>query len=191
MHVEAQTVTAPTSARQLKVRVCTPFDIVRYCRRYEALLGFEAPLGYLARHRARGLFDNGKLVGGYVLNQEAPFRYLSLMPEEARGEFDLPLEDLVEIGCVWMEPRLSLEPRLALYSAIARELGAMGKTHILGGSVGETAMRQQTLALPNPVFRGPARFGDLTLPLWLYSGSLENLYAAFEARGYPLRSTVA
>lgn len=98
---------------------------------------------YLKQGHPMMFIRNGKIIGGYVLNAQAPYRYLSIFDEKQKEillkSHLLKEEELIEITCIWMNPKITSFEWISyylfmffhtLYLAIK-----LNKKRIIGGSV--------------------------------------------------------
>jgi hypothetical protein len=106
-----------------------------------------------------GYFDDDAIVGGYILNSTAPYRYWEWLPEAARPSHALTrivAQPATEITAIWMDKnRIDRFGRIALYSRLALDVIRHGRTYILGGSLYTKVAGIQKEVLPRIVFSGP------------------------------------
>lgn len=83
-------------------------DLVAFAQQYERVGGFPLSADSLQHSRVMGFYQGDELVGGYVVNESAPFRALQNMSEsDARRIQDLTGErGICEVTCVWMQPAI-------------------------------------------------------------------------------------
>ncbi|MFN3851692.1 MAG: hypothetical protein ACK4NY_19805 [Spirosomataceae bacterium] len=110
---------------------------------YQKKSGTVLPLNYLQQSYSMLFVKGEKVLGGYVLNGNAPYRYLSFFNEEQKelllNTHMLREEELLEITCNWIAPRLSFNEWIYYYGFmfihtlwVAIKLN---KRKIIGGSV--------------------------------------------------------
>jgi hypothetical protein len=152
-----------------------------FIRCYSARAGVTVDLSYLRSARVRAFFDaSGELAAGYVLNCEAPFRYLSALPgTDADILGTSRVDDFCEFTCIWIDRQVHQLDRIALYSWCFVDFLRAGKWYALGGSThpGVVAMQQQ--ALPHVVYDGPACIDGEQIHAWVYYGSLRTGFKGF------------
>lgn len=156
-----------------RVTTATVDDLNYYVTRYPQLSQHATTLAALSQHgqHVRVLKHRGKVVGGYVVRSEAPFRYLQIVPPGRTLERELDLNDTVETTHVWLEKSVPTWARVLFYGVMGRDAFGTGKRWFLGGSSEERLMRQQMVALPNLLYYGPGLDGDEVRPdAWLYYG---------------------
>lgn len=152
-------------------------DLVLFARRYDTLSGMPVDLAYLRRARVRGFFDSGgRMVGGYAINDTAPFRYLSALPispEELLGE---RLSRVRECCCIWMDPELPQKHRILVYIRTVGDLSQGGDRLIIGGSRHPGVVAVQRKGLPHMLFEGQAVADGESFQAWVYYGTRRTMW---------------
>ena len=98
----------------IRVRILSePGDIGCCVARFEEFVGVPMPEVYIARGSLYGCFDsNDTMVGGFLLVTEPPYRGVVFLPDRVRETHWLfrtvSGDRMVEVNCVWLEPRLRL-----------------------------------------------------------------------------------
>ncbi|MEM7271192.1 MAG: hypothetical protein AAF401_18290 [Pseudomonadota bacterium] len=135
--------------------------------RYNAKFAERTPnplaLEFLEQVRVIGFEQNGELIGGYIVNDRAPYRYSAKIPESHR---DTPhtrtyLSDgaAVELACMWLDHG-AMTPlrRTRIYlSAMADAMRSKPKW-ILAGSVTIGVAHIHKMGFKHMIYAGPTTF---------------------------------
>lgn len=162
-----------------------PEALGHFAARYAQLAGVPVDLSYLSRARVRAFYDSsGHMIGGYVINDHAPFRYLSALPVAPHVLLGDKLADTRECCCIWMEPGLSQWLRIGIYLRVLVDLSSGGKRYFLGGSLHPGVVRVQRYGLPHMLYEGPAGNDEHRFHAWVYYGTRSTMWrGAFRRLG--------
>lgn len=127
---------------------------------YQQKSNVSLSLEYLKQGHPMLFVRKGKIIGGYVLNTQAPYRYLSIFDEQQKEillkSHLLKEEELIEITCIWMNQRITSFAWVyyylfmflhTLYLAIS-----LNKKRIIGGSVLPKIQLVQRQILTKPIY---------------------------------------
>ena len=156
----------------------TDIELAVFARRYAAAAGLGVDLDYLRRARVRAFFDGaGRMLGGYVINDHPPFRYvqdLGMDAAELLGAERVPL--FRESTCIWMDRRLGELGRMRVYLRCVRDLGRGDRRYILGGSIRPGVAAVQRRGLPHLVFDGAVELHGQRTNAWVYYGTAVTMW---------------
>lgn len=155
--------------------------LVRFAHHYGRAAGVPVDLPYLQRTRVIGFFDaSGALVGGYVINDRPPFRYLAavdISAEDLLGADRLP--HFRECTCIWMDRRLRLVDRMRVYLKCVRDMSRGDRKYVLGGSCHAAVAAVQRQGMPHVLYEGEVTVGGATVQASIYYGTRVTLWAGF------------
>lgn len=155
-------------------------DLTSFARHYGARADVAVELPYLRRARVRAFFDGGAMVGGYVLNHNAPFRYLAALPGTDAELLGADRGDqFCEIICIWIDRGVGQVDRMWLYSHCFVDFLWSRKRYALGGSSHPGVVAVQRQALPHLVYEGPAEADGKRFHATVYYGSLSTGIVGF------------
>ena len=108
--------------------------------------GFPLDKAYARRCRAFAFMNTaGKLLGGFLINEAAPFRSLNDMPEEERNRIlaMLDLDQTFEAMCFWFarEVRGTFK-MMRIWAELLVFLKRFPRQHLLGCTVSKSLLRQ-------------------------------------------------
>jgi hypothetical protein len=118
--------------------VGTASELKAFAAGYEAVSGYRVAQDYLARAHVFVIICKGRMAGGFVLNDEPPFRTQARLPEtdQRRLKWAFPPGDTVEMTCVWLEPRLrGTLAATALWANFVWRAGRLGPNVVFGTEV--------------------------------------------------------
>jgi hypothetical protein len=128
-------------------------------------VGGGIPMEYLRASQVVGVFDaRDRMVAGYIVGRNKPYRLLEFVPETERAMVVPPhgdfWEDCCEITCTWKLPQVSgtfmsaiLWPRVLLTVLFS------GKKHLLGHNQREALDRMYTKMGPQTLYVGISTYG--------------------------------
>ncbi|MCH9681727.1 MAG: hypothetical protein K0V04_09865 [Deltaproteobacteria bacterium] len=144
----------------------TPEQLHRFKQRYEAAIvsaskgktTTSVPMEYLDKARVFGLHDASRqLVGGFVINFEAPLLVLGTVPPSARDAWlrVSPLRDQCELVAIWKAPHLpQAAAAFVLWPRIIRECATAGRKYILGLGYQNRMNAVYRVARPTQLYSG-------------------------------------
>ena len=111
-----------------------------------------------------GFEEDGKLVGGFLLNEKAPYRYVNMIPDSHNDTPHVRLflsEGMaVELICMWLDhARMTPLKRTRIYISAVIMAISRRRRWVLAGSVSE-----QVAALHKNGFRKMVYFGPTAFP---------------------------
>lgn len=129
----------------------------------------EIPMEYLRASTVTGVFENEgtiheKMVAGYVVGNQLPFRLFNFVPPEARPNLVPPWggtwDDCAEITCAWKTADVSpIFMSAILWPRVDMEVLASGKKVLLGHNQNAALDKFYTKAGPQTVYKGLSSFG--------------------------------
>lgn len=126
------------------VNVSNNDDLLKiYQLNYEKKSGVLLPVSYLKNAHTMLLIQDEKVLGGYVLNTKAPYRYLSIFTDEQKQlllkTHLIQEHELLEVTCSWLMTRVSLSVWIQYYVVMFVHTIVLAirlnKRKIIGGSV--------------------------------------------------------
>lgn len=152
-------------------------DVSRFAGAFARLC--RNPVGtdyFIGADRVRAFFKARRMVGGYVVNAQAPLRYHAMIPEPQRASDSLEpffaAGEACEIACFWLiRARLTSQERNYVYLRSAVDALAMGTRWIIGGSVSAKLARTQKRVLPRVLYTGPWDFHGSPTDAEIYCAS--------------------
>ena len=115
-------------------------DLERFSDSFGARTSNPLDPAYLAETRVRGFWQDGDLVGGYIVNAAAPWRYMDMVPEarhtDPRVRKYLFGGKSAEIACMWLDRRrVTPRMRYLIYMTNVRDQLRTGRKYIVAGSL--------------------------------------------------------
>ena len=104
---------------------------------------------------------DGRMVGGYVVRTQPPFRYVEAFPQ-SHAEL-LGAERVLrfcEATGIWLGRDLGPLARVAVYLSLGVRLSRSGRRYVLGGAAHPRVLAMYQLALPDVLHEGEAQAGD-------------------------------
>ena len=154
----------------------------RFSENYNCLSdSFKLSPQLLTNKLKRIFYQEGKLVGGYVINSTPAYQYLKALPQENKESFVKRYggESHVEITGIWYERQFfSIEQHIEFYRRMALDCYDSGKQFVLGGSHIPRVRDVHMIFLPHLVHEGKREFGGVTKDFWIYFGDAEGVKAA-------------
>jgi hypothetical protein len=94
--------------------------LLTYKENYERKSGTTLSMNYLQQSHTMVFMKEDKMLGGYILNGNAPYRYLSIFDKKQKELLLktnlLKEEELLEITCNWMTSKISIGEWLYYYT---------------------------------------------------------------------------
>lgn len=111
-------------------------NYAEYIDAVEATIGVRLPRAYLAQGRSIGLTQHERLLGGFTVITEAPFRSLLQMPERPRGIIEASLLRLgrrvVEANGLFLRPQVRTPSTIVCFwRGLVDELRRVDATYVL------------------------------------------------------------
>ncbi|MEM0990119.1 MAG: hypothetical protein AAGK00_14675 [Pseudomonadota bacterium] len=121
------------------------------------------PKTYLDQCQVYGFAIGGELVGGYLVNMHAPFRYTDMLPPAYRDtphtRHFLAEGRTVELGCMWLDQRrINNLRRTRIYLSAVVDAMRIGRGWIVAGSVSEKIARIHKIGFRQMIYAGPTTF---------------------------------
>ena len=154
--------------------------------------------GFLQQADAYGFVSKGEMVGGFLVNERQPYRYVAMIPEKGRGapsvRAHLSEGAALELACMWIDHGAVTEfQRARIYYSAIRVAAFSGRRFIIAGSVSENVASIHKLGFKRMVYRGPTTFdgaphGEIyaarpvELLLWTPVATVWNLATRFRRR---------
>lgn len=137
--------------------------------RFLSEVGAKLPSAYIERARIVGCMQGGKIVGGYMLIMDAPFRGLLLIPDKVKQEHpllaDLDQQSIIEINGFWIQEDLRK-------TAVSTQIWARLRADILRSKA------SKVLAFYNAKAIGLDRFySQLIGPNYVFEGAPQQVNA--------------
>lgn len=163
---------APRRPQRLRFRrTRLEAELQLFSERYAATSGYRVSLAYLSRVDVFVIMLGSQVVGGFVVNQSAPFRTLGVIDDVARA----PVEALVdadhtaEVACVWLEPRVRGRVVSAqLWIGLMWQLGRQPRRYVLWTTQVDVLRRFYELAGPRVLYEGPITIDGRRDHGWVY-----------------------
>jgi len=135
-----------------------------FIRKTEEFLKISYPIEYLERSLVRGLFNDGELVGGYVICLEGPFRVIESLPEidsMAMAERITNAEmSLCEFTGLWLDKRVKSNfANFLFWTQIYLDIIKSKKTHMVYAYGVEKVKLGQLYSIINPevIYKGETK----------------------------------
>jgi hypothetical protein len=155
-------------------------ELVGFADGYESASGYRIDRAYLAHARVFVAVRAQRVVGGFALNVQPPFRTMMRLPEPERRRLApaFPADDTVELTCVW----LAREARghvasAALWGSLVWHAGRERRTHVVFGTEVDRLRRLYERTGPRLLYEGEVRVDEQVRHGWVY---------AISARRWPL-----
>lgn len=146
---------------------------------YAAASGYEVPLEYLSSQQVFGCVRDDRLVGGFVLGTQTPFRTLNRIPEPARSEVaaQLDLDDTLELACLWLAPELRKgRHSVRFWLLFARAVTAQPRRAVVMGTEAAGLRRLYEGGGPTLLYDGPVTVDGKSTCGWIYTGPTRSFW---------------
>jgi hypothetical protein len=154
--------------------------LLQFANTFTGRGGAEIPLEYLRRSKVRAFFVGDQMVGGYVCNTSAPFRYLDWIPEVERSSIPELLNpgDLCELTCLWVarNHQKSKSTSLIIFTSACIDGILAWRKYTIGGSLLKIVRAMQIQAFPNEIYHGPTPAGR---ECWVYYATWPELFTHY------------
>lgn len=149
----------------------TQSEFEEFGEAYERASQHSAPRAYIARSHVRGFFDDsGRLVGGYVLNNTAPFRYLDTTPDECSLPPDVQA-NLQELTLLWKAREVGAFGTIRIYTAVVLDMFRRRGRHVIFGTTAKALLPIFEHAASRVLYHGPTLFAANSSPAWIFIGT--------------------
>lgn len=148
-------------------------------------LALELPAEYLATSRVLGVLDRAsRVVGGFVLRFEPPFRCLRAVPDDVRAASPLLRSvaeaDLCELTCIWRARELSTTRfALTVWPRIIAACVRSGRRYILGLGFENRMNDTYQVCSPHTIYRGPSAAPETPTAVHVFAFSRPRIVANF------------
>lgn len=153
--------------------------LARYASHYSEISGHATTVEDLDQpgQAVRVLELDGRIVGGFVVRWQAPFRYLAMKPAEEELLAEIDLEDTIETTRNWMSRGLPKSARALFYATMVLEGLMSGKRYGLGGTASPRIRDMHMRYLPEMLYVGPLLNpdGHVNPHGWLYGGRISQM----------------
>jgi hypothetical protein len=147
-------------------------ELDTFARGYDSVSGYRLDPAYLARARVFVALCGGRVVGGYILNVDPPFRTMVRLPEDAQRRLahEFPADDTVELAGVWLSP----EARGRVWSAILWgsliwRASRQNRTHVVFGTEVDRLRRLYERTGPRLLYDGQVQVDGRVRQGWVYA----------------------
>jgi len=131
----------------------------------ENYLSIRFPLDYLRNGQVTAFYSKeGRMIGGYALISQPPFRVLTSLPDEVLAASPhlkrVPMASLFEITAFWLAPECQQKrASFHLWFRMYRDAIALGKSHfIYSYSLAKPSLgRLYSICRPTVLFRGETK----------------------------------
>jgi len=146
-----------------KVRLNTDEGRAAFARKFAERTPNPLPDSLLRQAEVIGFQDGDNLVGGFLLNEQTPYRYVRMMPNTHRGTPHVSrfLDDTmaVELICMWLDhARMTPLKRTRIYLSAVFMAVARRRRWVLAGSVSEQVASLHKRGFRHMVYCGPTAF---------------------------------
>lgn len=146
-----------------KVRLNTEEGRAAFARKFAERTPNPLPGSLLRQAEVIGFQDGDTLIGGFLLNEQTPYRYIHMIPDTHRdtphvGRF---LDDAmaVELICMWLDrARMTPLRRTRIYLSAVFMAVARRRRWVLAGSVSEQVASLHKRGFRHMVYFGPTAF---------------------------------
>jgi hypothetical protein len=141
---------------------------------YCAVSGYRVDERYLSRSRVFVAVRDDRLVGGFVLNVDPPFRTRTRMPasEQRRLAHEFPSQRTVELACVWLakEARGGLSSA-SLWACVVWHASRQGRPRVVFGTEVERLSRLYARTGARLLYEGEVCVDGHVRHGWIYAVS--------------------
>jgi len=114
-------------------------DLILYAANYKKIGGSEIPFEYLQDNLVYGFYKNNRLVSGFIIGIQAPFRTISLFaPSETHEKLMLFLKggkEVCEVCCFWeSREAVTTADNIFIWFNMSQKIRVKGKKFFLGGT---------------------------------------------------------
>lgn len=147
-------------------RLQEPAELEAFREAYKEMSGGAPPLEYLHQAKVYGAFDNSRLIGGYAVNTQPPWRYIGVLPEEERPYWQEALvgRRVVEITCLWAADEVRRTWRTVVLWLHAIRAARAGDTLFYGTTKERLADDYREALKPWKVYLGKLDFEGVESP---------------------------
>jgi hypothetical protein len=153
-------------------RALTASELDAYATGYRAVSGYRVDPGYLTGARPFVAIRGGQVVGGFTLNVDPPFAWLMRMPETERRRLapEFPVDDTVELTCVWLAPEArGVIPSATLWGTLVWHAHRQRRTNVVFGTDVDRLRRFYERTGPQLLYEGDVRVDGHQRHGWVYS----------------------
>ena len=163
----------PADPRPLRVRRARDTgELDAFAAGYAAATGYRADPDLLRFARSFVAVRAKRVVGGFVLNVEPPFRTLLRVPDHQRSRLshEFPATDTVELTCVWLAPQARTQLASAvLWSHLAWQTSRQGRARVVFGTDIDALRRIYERTGPRLLYEGEVWMDGHERHGWVYS----------------------
>jgi hypothetical protein len=148
------------------------FELDRFAEGYELASGYRVDRAYLGRAQVLVAIRAGRVVGGFALNVESPFRTMARLPEadQRRLAPAFPTDDTVELTCVWLAPEARGRVASAtLWAKLVWHASRRRRTRVVFGTEVDRLRRLYELTGPELLYEGEVRVDGQSRHGWVYA----------------------
>jgi hypothetical protein len=145
-------------------------DIIAFAAGYEKVSGYQVAAEYLSRADLFVAVQQERVVGGFALNVEPPFRTAARLPEadRLRLAWAFPPAGTVELTCVWLDYEARGPIASAVLWASLVWQAARRRTHVVFGTEVNQLKSLYELTHPHLLYEGPVRVDGRDQHGWVY-----------------------
>jgi hypothetical protein len=135
-------------------------ELDRFAEGYELVSGYRVDRAYLDRAQVLVAVRAGRVVGGFALNVEPPFRTMARLPEAEQRRLApaFPTDDTVELTCVWLAPEARGHVSSAtLWGKLVWHASRRRRTRVVFGTEVDRLRRLYELTGPELLYEGEVR----------------------------------
>lgn len=158
--------------RPLYVRgVRAPHELDAFAVGYERVSGYRVPRDYLALADVFVAKRHGRVVGGFALNVDPPFRTEARLPdtEKSRLASAFAAANTVELTCVWLDKDVRGVVTSAVLWANLVWRAARRRTHVVFGTEVDQLRRLYEMTHPHLLYDGQVCVDGRERRGWVYS----------------------
>jgi hypothetical protein len=147
-------------------------ELDRFAESYELVSGYRVDRAYLDRAQVLVAVRAGRVVGGFALNVEPPFRTMARLPEAEQRRLApaFPTDDTVELTCVWLAPEARGHVSSAtLWGKLVWHASRRRRTRVVFGTEVDRLRRLYELTGPELLYEGDVRVDGQSRHGWVYA----------------------
>jgi hypothetical protein len=147
-------------------------ELDSFAKGYERASGYRVDRAYLGRAEVLVSVRAGRVVGGFALNVEPPFRTMARLPpaEQRRLAPAFPTDDTVELTCVWLAPEARGRVASAsLWAKLVWHASRRQRARVVFGTEVDRLRRLYELTGPELLYEGEVRVDGQSRHGWVYA----------------------
>jgi hypothetical protein len=150
----------------------TSAEVTAFADGYETVSGYRVGVDYLSQGRVFVAVRADRVVGGFVVNVDPPFRTVQRLPDPLRERVmaDCSSVGTVELACVWLAPQARGNvASMMVWGHLLWAASRAGRAQVLFGTEVDSLRRLYERFQPRLVYGGLVRVDGQEREGWVYT----------------------